>query len=244
MPGVAAVVDGQDARARTSPGSTRAPARSAGCSTRTAVTKGEEVAAVAAETPYQAWDAVRAITVEYEVLPFVADYEDALKPNAPAVHDGGQPVRRADAVLARRRGGGLCRGRRRASRRPTRTACEIHTPIEVHGRVAKWDGPRLVVWESTQGVYPIQAGLVAGARSCRSSSVRVIGHYMGGGFGTKLSLSKYTVIAALLAKAAARPVKLHLTREESFLAVGNRPPDKMTHQGRREEGRHAHRAAR
>ena len=35
--------------------------------------EGEEVAAVAAETPYQAWDAVRAIKVEYEVLPFVVD---------------------------------------------------------------------------------------------------------------------------------------------------------------------------
>ena len=51
---------------------------------------------------------------------------------------------------------------------------------------------------------------------------------MGGGFGSKLSLSKHTVIAALLARMAARPVKLHLTREESFLAVGNRPPNTMT----------------
>ena len=35
--------------------------------------EGDAVAAVAAETPYQAWDAVKAITVDYEVLPFVAD---------------------------------------------------------------------------------------------------------------------------------------------------------------------------
>jgi xanthine dehydrogenase YagR molybdenum-binding subunit len=61
-----------------------------------------------------------------------------------------------------------------------------------------------------------------------ASSVRVIGRFMGGGFGSKLSISKHTVIAALLARITARPVKLHLTREESFLAVGNRPPNSMT----------------
>src|SRR5512137_3109 len=45
--------------------------------------EGEPVAAVAAETPYQAWDAVRAIRVEYEVLPFVTDEKKALDPAAP-----------------------------------------------------------------------------------------------------------------------------------------------------------------
>ena len=37
-----------------------------------------------------------------------------------------------------------------------RTECEIHTPLELHGCVAKWDGDRLTVWESTQGVYAVQ----------------------------------------------------------------------------------------
>jgi xanthine dehydrogenase YagR molybdenum-binding subunit len=50
--------------------------------------EGEEVAAVAAESPHQAWDALRAITVEYETLPFVSDPEEALKDGAPAVHEG------------------------------------------------------------------------------------------------------------------------------------------------------------
>ncbi len=45
--------------------------------------QGDEVAAVAAQTPYQAWDAVKAIKVEYEVLPFVVDEDSALKPDAP-----------------------------------------------------------------------------------------------------------------------------------------------------------------
>jgi xanthine dehydrogenase YagR molybdenum-binding subunit len=188
--------------------------------------EGEEVAAVAAETPYQAWDAVRAIEVEYDVLPFVSDPEDALLPNAPPVHEAGN--RSGDVVRYSR--GDVDSGFAAADvvlETTYSTACEIHAPTETHVSVAKWDGPRLVVWDSAQGVYPIQAGLVQ-ALKLPASSVRVIGSYMGGGFGAKLGLSKHTVIAALLSRAAARPVKLHLTREESFLAVGNRPPDRMT----------------
>ncbi len=188
--------------------------------------EGEEVAGVAAETPYQAWDAVRAIAVEYEVLPFIADAEDALKPGAVAIHQGGN--RSGDVTRYAR--GDVDAGFAAADvvvEQIYSTACEIHAPTETHASVAKWDGNRLVVWDSTQGVYPIQSGLVQ-LLKLPSSSVRVIGHYMGGGFGSKLSVSKHTVIAALLAKMTARPVKLHLTREESFLAVGNRPPDTMT----------------
>ena len=57
-----------------------------------AVHAGEEVAVVAAETPLQAFDAIRAIEVEYEVLPFVIDDEAALDPSAPAVQEGGNIV--------------------------------------------------------------------------------------------------------------------------------------------------------
>ena len=51
--------------------------------------EGDEIAVVAAETEQQAWDAVRAIKVDYEVLPFVIDIEEALKPGAPPIHPGG-----------------------------------------------------------------------------------------------------------------------------------------------------------
>ena len=51
--------------------------------------QGEEVAAVAAQTPYQASDALKAIKVEYEVLPFVIDENEAIKPDAPRLFEGG-----------------------------------------------------------------------------------------------------------------------------------------------------------
>jgi xanthine dehydrogenase YagR molybdenum-binding subunit len=225
MPGVVAVLTDQTPGANIPWFNTRAGALSRLLDPHCRY-EGEEVAAVAAETPYQAWDAVRAIVVEYDVLPFVGDVEDALKPGAVEIHQGGN--RSGD--VSRYSRGDVDAGFAAADivvEQTYKSACEIHAPTETHASVAKWDGNRLIVWDSTQGVYPIQAGLVA-ALNLPASSVRVIGHYMGGGFGSKLSLNKHTVIAALLARMSARPVKLHLTREESFLAVGNRPPDTMT----------------
>jgi xanthine dehydrogenase YagR molybdenum-binding subunit len=186
--------------------------------------EGEAVAAVAAETPYQAWDAVRAIRVEYEVLPFVVDERRSMEANAPRVHEGGNRVKRESYER-----GSVERGFAEADvvlEQSYRSECELHTPIELHGCVARWDGDRLTIWESTQGVYRVQEG-VARVLGMPLAKVRVIGHYMGGAFGSKLQAGKYTVIAALLARKAGRPVKLFLTREETYLAAGNRPPSNM-----------------
>jgi CO/xanthine dehydrogenase Mo-binding subunit len=186
--------------------------------------EGEAVAAVAADSIYQAWDAARAIKVTYTILPFVTDELKALAPDSPAIHTGGNKVKtekysrgdvekgfaEADVVLEE----------------TYRSECELHTPAELHGCVAQWDGDRLTIWQSTQGVYSIQAR-VAEIMGLPLSKVRVIGHYMGGGFGSKLQADKFTIIAAVLAKKAARPVKLFLTREETLLAAGNRPPASM-----------------
>jgi xanthine dehydrogenase YagR molybdenum-binding subunit len=187
--------------------------------------EGEPVAAVAAETPYEAWDAVRAIQVDYEILPFVADEHKALEPGAPQVHDKGNLV----AEPLRYQRGNVEKGFSEADvilEKTFRTACELHTPMELHGCVASWEGDRLTIWESTQGVYAVQSG-IAQALRLPLSKVRVIGSYMGGGFGSKLRAGKYAVAAAILARITSQPVKLFLTREETYLATGNRPPSHM-----------------
>jgi CO/xanthine dehydrogenase Mo-binding subunit len=188
--------------------------------------EGEEVAAVAAETPYQAWDAVKTIKVKYEILPFVADERKALESGAPAIHAGGN--RSGETQNYER--GNVEKGFAEAAvvlEETYRTESELHTPMELHGCVARWDGDRLTIWESTQGVYAVQAR-VAEVLGLPLANVRVIGPYMGGGFGSKLQAGKYTIIAALLSRKTARPVKVFLTREETFLCVGNRPPSNMT----------------
>lgn len=188
--------------------------------------QGEEVAAVAAETPYQVHDALRAIAVEYEVLPFVVDPQAANVNGAPQVHAGGNRVGEP-AVYER---GDVAAGFAAAAavvERTFRTACELHTPLEVHGSVVRWEGSRLTIWDTTQGVFAVQSE-VARALGLPLAHVRVIGHYVGGGFGSKLEAGKYTVIAALLARATGRPVKLFLPREDTFLATGNRPANFIT----------------
>ena len=183
--------------------------------------EGEEVAAVAAESQQQAWDAVRAIQVEYQTQPFVTGMEEAMKPGAPPVQDGGNQVS-APREIKR---GDVAKGFAEADvvlEETYRSSCEIHAPLEVHGSVARWEGDRLTVWDTNQGPFGIQSG-IARALNMPLSKVRVISSYMGGGFGSKQEAGKYTVIAALLAQKTARPVKLFLTREETFLCVGNRP---------------------
>ncbi len=187
--------------------------------------EGEEVAAVAADTPYQAWDAVRAIKVDYDVLPFVVEPEKALAEGAAKVHDTGNIVKPRETYSR----GDMTKGFAEADKvieMSFTTASEIHTPLELHGCVANWDGDSLTIWESTQGVYAVQSD-VAEVLGLSISKVRVIGHYVGGGFGSKLWTGKYSIIAAILARKTARPVKLFLTREETYLAVGNRPPTIM-----------------
>jgi CO/xanthine dehydrogenase Mo-binding subunit len=186
--------------------------------------EGEMVAAVAADTWYQACDAARSIDVTYTQLPHLVDHNKSLDNDAPRMHEQQNLVGRdiyergdtqkgfaqADVVLEQR----------------FDTACQLQTPMELHGCVALWEKDRVTLWESTQGVYSVQAD-VAQALGLPLSRVRIIGRYMGGGFGSKLWGGKYSVIAALLARESARPVKLFLTREETFLCVGNRPPTSM-----------------
>jgi len=186
--------------------------------------EGEIIAAVAADTWYQASDAARAIQVEYEILPFVVDHEKAL--DEKAVKIGSEDNLLAEKNYSR---GEVEKGFSETDivlERNYRTSVELHTPLELHGCVANWDRDRLTIWESSQGVYAVQT-LIAEALGLPLSKIRVADQYMGGGFGSKLIPGKYTAVCALLAKKCARPVKMLLSREETFLCVGNRPANSM-----------------
>jgi CO/xanthine dehydrogenase Mo-binding subunit len=186
---------------------------------------GETVAAVAAETPYQAWDAVRAIKVDYEVLPFVVDEVEALKPGAPRVREGDN--KRATDVYER---GDLGNGFREADvvlEESYKIECQFHNCPEPQGCVASWDGDYLTVWCGVQGVFlPTQAEITGGL-GLPLSKCRVISKYNGGGYGGKTHVYMAHFIAPLLAKKTGRPVKIAYTREENFADGGNTPPHNM-----------------
>jgi CO/xanthine dehydrogenase Mo-binding subunit len=185
--------------------------------------EGEEVAAVAAETLPEARAAAKAIEVQYEELPFVVDYEKALDAGAPALHEGGNRAGEPE----RHERGDVAKGFAEAEavvEMTFRTPCEIHTPMETHGSVVKWEGDRLIIHDTNQGVFDLRSAY-AQYFHLPLGNVRVVSEYMGGGFGSKLEPGKYTLAAALLSRQTGRPVKCFLSREENFLCVGNRPPN-------------------
>ncbi len=186
---------------------------------------GDEVAAVAADDPDTARDALRLIRVEYEPLPFIVDMAEAVRPGATQIHPKGNVLRDNEG----REGELYTRGdveKALASadvvvEATYRTPTALHNCLETHGAVAVWEGDELIVWESTQAIFGVRRQL---ARVFRmpENRVRVICEYMGGGFGSKLGLQKHTCIAALLARQTGRPVKLMLDRREENLVSGNR----------------------
>ena len=186
---------------------------------------GEAVAAVAAETPYQAWDAMRAIRVDYEVLPFVVDAVEALKPGASRVREKGNK-----RVTDKYERGDISKGFREADvvlEEDYKAECVFHDCPEPHGCVANWDGDYLTIWTGVQGVFlPFQAEISAGL-GLPLSKCRVIGKYNGGGFGGKTHTYFGHFIAALLAKKTGRPVKIAYTKKEMYLDGGNAPPHTM-----------------
>ncbi|HEX9496419.1 MAG TPA: xanthine dehydrogenase family protein molybdopterin-binding subunit [Candidatus Limnocylindria bacterium] len=171
---------------------------------------GDEVAAIAADDEETAAAALALVEVEYEVLPFVVDLEEAIAEHSTAAgtHDRGD-VQRAFAAA-----GAVVEA-------TYRTSTQLHNALETHSAVARWEGDELTVWESTQAVFGVRQTLQA-ALGIPFGDIRVHGEYMGGGFGAKLGGGKYSIIAALLARELGRPVRCVLTRDEENLAAGNR----------------------
>lgn len=187
---------------------------------------GDEVAAVVAETEVAARAALKKIRVEYEVLPFVLDPEEAAKPESPAVHEGGNVLdgepssyERGDVEDALEKADVVVEG-------TFATPTQMHNSLETHVSVADWDGQTLTIWESTQNLYGVR-DRVAELLNLDRNQVRVRGEYMGGGFGSKNNPGKHTMMAAVLSRRLGHPVKFALTRTEENLAAGNRPATKQ-----------------
>lgn len=181
---------------------------------------GEEVAAVAAVSPEVAADALELIRVDYEELPFVVDMESALKPSAPPVFRRGnvaKPMTFSKGDVQRGFAGAAA-----VHEAVYTTPVQTHVSLETHGAVASWEGDRLTVWSSTQGIFSVRDDLAV-YFSLPPENVRVITQYLGGGFGSKLGAGVHNVLAARLAREAGAPVKLMLPRRDEHLATGNRP---------------------
>ncbi len=183
---------------------------------------GQPIAAVCAESLTDAARAAEAIAVEYNLLPFAATFEDAAAKGAPKVRAKGNMMENGPLVMQR---GDTDAGLKAADiivRREFRTPVQLHTALEPHGAAAEWEGDRLTVWESTQGIFRVRAD-VAKAIGVTLSKVRVIKEYMGGGFGAKNGAGAHTFVAAIFAKRQRRAVRCINSREAEQIDSGNRP---------------------
>src|SRR5438874_2655685 len=108
------------------------------------------------------------------------------------------------------------------------TPTETHNPIEMSGTIAAWEADdKLTLYDATQFVKGVQS-VLAGAWNLAPDNVRVICPFVGGAFGCKGAVWPHVFVAAIGAKAAGLPVKLHVTRRNMFVGTGHRTPTRQT----------------
>jgi CO/xanthine dehydrogenase Mo-binding subunit len=201
--------------------------------------RGDYVAVVVAESEDLAEDAVAAIEVEYEVLPPVCTVADALSPGAPDLLEGGGNLHRpfkpgdpnyhpeASAVFRR---GDVEKGFAESDiikEFAYRFQGARVAPMQPMSCVAQWDGDRLTFWGNGQGIHPNRTAMAKWA-GIPEANVTYINKYNGcsfGGIGISGSGSgfPYWGHVADLAKAAGRPVKALMTKEEEMVHLAMKP---------------------
>jgi xanthine dehydrogenase YagR molybdenum-binding subunit len=102
------------------------------------------------------------------------------------------------------------------------TPVEVHHAMELHSTLARWDGHRLELDDSTQWVVG-QAKTLARVLGLPEDKVVVRAPFVGGGFGSKLFLWPHAIRAAVAARQLQRPVKFVLPRAFHFTTTGHRP---------------------
>ncbi len=189
---------------------------------------GHAVAAVAASSPAVARKALKLIEVEYEVLPHVTDVDEAIKPDAPVLHEGRQqetvPGGMSANVIARSEfgHGDIEAGLKQADRvveRSYRTAATHQGYIEPHACLATM-GPdgKADLWVCTQGHYMVR-NTCAAILGMEQGQLRVTASEIGGGFGGK-TVVFLEPVALMLAHKSGRPVKMVMSRSEVLRATG------------------------
>jgi len=196
--------------------------------------EGDPVAAVVAVDEATAAEALELIDVDYTPLPAVITLEDALAPGAALVHTG-QPLAGHFADLSTLRpepGTNICHRFRYARGNADTALAEAHLVVEdtfrfprvqhyamePNAALAAWDETgALTVWASTQNPYSVRVEL-ARMFAVPLARIRIVVPHLGGGFGSK-TYAKLEPLAAALARAADRPVRLAASAAEAFQTV-------------------------
>jgi CO/xanthine dehydrogenase Mo-binding subunit len=244
LPGVRAVLTAKDIPTLKRKAPTRAHAVLA---IDRVVFAGQPVAAVAADEPAIAEEALDLIEVEYEVLPAAVDPLESMQPGAPPVAEAGTEADTSEALAhsgvaaakseagppkavnisqqAKLQRGDLAKAFAESDivvEKTYRVPMVHQGYLEPHAVLAQWDTTGvLTLWASTQGSFNTRSE-VADILGLEENQVKVIPVECGGGFGGKIRALCEPITAAL-AKATGRPVRYVMTRREE-LEAGNPAP--------------------
>src|SRR4249920_1455495 len=184
---------------------------------------GHPVAAVAAISQNIAAEALKLIKVDYEVLPWAIDVEDAIKPGAPILHDHvkfqNKPSNIAGTLEHKK--GDVEAGFKQADvivERSFKTEAVHQGYIEPHACLVSVTDGKATIWSSSQGQFMVRA-MSALLTGMTQSDIRAIPAEIGGGFGGK-TIIYLEPLALVLARKSGKPVKMVMSREEVFRASG------------------------
>jgi aerobic carbon-monoxide dehydrogenase large subunit len=178
---------------------------------------GDAVAVVVAESPYQAYDALDLVNVDYDPLPAVVDPQAAVQGGAPQLHPeapGNQAfhwtVAGGDIDAAFSTAEVVVRDRIIQQRL-------IPTAMEPRGALAQYSPAtgELTLWNTTQNPHIVRfiMSLVTGVPEDR---LRVIAPEVGGGFGSKIAQIQGDFLTVFCSMKLGRPVKWIETRSENY----------------------------
>jgi carbon-monoxide dehydrogenase large subunit len=190
---------------------------------------GDAVAGVVAVSEEIAENAARLVDVQYEPLPAVFDPLEAIQPEAPLLHP---ELGSYEAVpfISPQAGTNVSNvfHVRKGDVEAAWPECDAiveewyhvpqiqHVPIEPHIAVAQWEpSGQVTLWSSTQSPFA-QRDLIAQSLGISQGDMRVIGHYIGGGFGSKAGVSMEAIAVVMARAVSGRPIKVRMTREEEF----------------------------
>ena len=202
----------------------------------TALYKGHAVAAVAANSPHVAEDALALIEMDYEVLEPVLSLAEAMRDGATVIHEDmttffkherfargdDTGVRGNIASHIQHRLGDVEQGFSEADvivEREFFTETVHQGYIEPHAATATWTPEgRLTVYTCTQGSFAIRTSTAA-ICGVPESMVKVVPTEIGGGFGAKIT-TYLEPLAAILSRKSGRPVQMVMSRKDVFEGTG------------------------
>jgi CO/xanthine dehydrogenase Mo-binding subunit len=186
---------------------------------------GEPIAAIVAESPEAAQEAVSKVRLDLEELPAVFDVEDALKPDAPILKEWGTNYFVYEGHHCRRvRFGDVDKGFQEADfivEDMYQTSPIEHAPSETTGCIAKPEADgRITIYSNTQALF-FTLDNTAIILQVPFQKLHLVGGTVGGGFGGKVDVI-VEPIATLAAMKTNRPVKYMFSRQEEMQASSSR----------------------